>query len=124
MHRSHEPFHDTVRGNTSEVSPMPSSFERPLFFFLIAAVVWSVAMGVEANGIAPAEREKVPANCYFSGKPILDVELAPRPDCFTVIATQGPADKLAHNIGLFRLNTYMDFLFIFLYWRVFVLFAR
>jgi hypothetical protein len=103
---------------------MLSFLDRRLFFLLIATMVWSAAMGVEANGIAPTEPEKIPASCYFSGKPILDVELAPTPECFTVVTTQGRADKLAHNIALFRVNTYMDFLFILLYWSVFVLFAR
>jgi hypothetical protein len=100
-----------------------SPLERRLFFLLILTLFWGVAIGVEANGITPAEPEEVPAGCYFSGKPILDVELAPTTQCFTFVATQGPTDKLVHNLGLFRLNTYMDFLFILLYWSVFVLFA-
>ncbi|HTF23442.1 MAG TPA: hypothetical protein VK937_05925 [Candidatus Limnocylindria bacterium] len=103
---------------------MASPLERRLFFLLILTMVWSAAIGVEANGIAPVEPEQIPASCYFSGKPILDVELAKTPECFIVVATQGPADKLAHNIGFFRVNTYMDLLFILLYWGVFVLFAR
>jgi len=111
---------------------MASQSEHRLFFLLIVTLLWSTAMSIEANGIAPAEPEQMPANCYFSGKPILDVELAPKPECFVAVATQGiadkvaneTADKLAHNIGLFRVNTYMDFLFIVLYWSVFVLFAR
>ena len=102
---------------------MTSSSERRLLLLLTATVVWSMAMSVEANGIAPAQRQQVPANCYFSGKPILDAELAATPDCFASVATQGAADKLTHNIGLFRVNTYMDFVFIVLYWSVFVLFA-
>ena len=103
---------------------MSSPLERRLFFVLILTMLWTAAMGVEANGIAPVEPEEVPVSCYFSGKPILDVELAQTPKCFTFVATQGPAEKLAHNLGLFRLDTYMDFLFILLYWSVFVLFAR
>jgi hypothetical protein len=102
---------------------MTSSSECRLLLLLTATVVWSMAMSVEANGIAPAQRQQVPANCYFSGKPILDLELAATPDCFASVATQGAADKLTHNIGLFRVNTYMDFVFIVLYWSVFVLFA-
>jgi hypothetical protein len=78
-----------------------SPLERRLFFLLILTMVWSAAIGVEANGIAPIEPEQIPASCYFSGKPILDVELAKTPECFIVVATQGPADKLAHNIGFF-----------------------
>lgn len=103
---------------------MSSPIERRLFVLLILTMCWSAAMGVEANGIAPAEPEEVPAGCYFSGNLILDVELAQSPQCFTFMATQGPADKLAHNISLVRVNTYMDFLFIILYWSVFFLFAR
>jgi len=100
-----------------------SPLERRLFFLSILTLFWGVAIGVEGNGIAPAEPEEVTSSCYFSGKPILDVELASTPQCFTFVATQGPADKVAHNLGLFRLNTYMDFVFILLYWSVFVLFA-
>ncbi len=103
---------------------MSSPLERRLFLFLIATMVWSVAMGVEANGIAPAERQQVPANCYFSGKPILDVELAATPDCFTAIVKQAGADRIAGNIKLVRANTYMDLVLIALYWSVFVLFER
>jgi hypothetical protein len=101
-----------------------SPLERRLFFPLILTILWSAVMAVEANNIARAESEEVPASCYFSGKPILDVELAKTPECFAFVATQGPANKLAHNIALFRANTYMDFLFIVLYWNVFVFFAR
>ena len=101
---------------------MPSPLERVLFLFLLATLVWSMAMGVEANGIAAADH--VPAGCYFSGRPILDVELAERPDCFVAVTTEGAApDKIAHNLRLFRVNTWMDFLFIVLYWLVFILFA-
>ena len=122
-------FYDSVSGNTFEVSPMPSPFERPLFFVLLVTVVWSVAMGIEANGIAPAD--KVPAGCYFSGKPILDAELVESADCFVAVATEGAADeaadeaakKVAHNLKLFRVNTWMDFLFIAEYCLVFVLFV-
>jgi hypothetical protein len=101
---------------------MPSLLERALFFFLLATLVWSTAMGVEANGIAAADH--VPAGCYFSAKPILDVELAERPECFVAATAGGAASgKVAHNLRLFRVNTQMDFLFIALYWFVFVLFA-
>jgi hypothetical protein len=107
---------------------MSGPSEHRLFFLLIVTLLWSTAMGIEANGIASAEPEQMPANCYFSGTPILDVELAPKPECFVAAATQGVADEaangLAHNIGLFRVNTYMDFLFIVLYWSSFVFFAR
>jgi hypothetical protein len=103
---------------------MPSPLERLLFFFLIATMVWSVAMGVEANGIGAAERNKVPEECYFSGKPILDAELSPSPECFVAVTTKAvTGDEVEHNLKLFRLNTDMDFLFIALYALVFILFA-
>lgn len=80
-------------------------------------------MGVEANGIAAADH--VPVGCYFSGKPILDVELSERPECFVAVTTEGAeSDKVAHNLRLVRLNTRMDFLFIVLYLLVFILFAH
>ena len=101
---------------------MPNPLERALFLFMLATLVWFTAMGVEANGIAAADH--VPAGCYFSAKPILDVELAERPECFVAETTEGVAPgKLTHNLRLFRVNTEMDFLFIILYLLVFVLFA-
>jgi hypothetical protein len=119
---------DSVARDTSEVAPevtMPSPLGHRLFFALLVTLAWSAAMGVEANGIAPAESEQMPANCYFSGKPILDVELAPTPECLAAVATRGAAAaKVPHNIKLLRVNTWMDFLFIVLYWSSFVLYAR
>jgi len=79
-------------------------------------------MGIEASGIAAAR--SVPAGCYFSGNPILDLELAERPDCFVAVTTGGAVpSKVAHNVQLLRANTEMDFVFIFLYWLVFTSFA-
>jgi hypothetical protein len=109
---------------------MPNPPERSLFFLLLFTILWSAAMGIEANGLAPAE--KLPAGCYFSAKPILDIELAQRSDCFVAVATDGASDSVPEkaaarsvlNLKLFRLNTWMDFLFILLYWRSLVLFAR
>jgi hypothetical protein len=42
--------------NASEVIPVPSELQRPLFFWLIATMVWSAAMGVRANGRKRFER--------------------------------------------------------------------
>jgi hypothetical protein len=96
---------------------------------LLLTLAWSLAMNVEANGIARAE--KVPTGCYFSGQPIVDVELAQSSECFAAVTTvrgdDEPADELAariaRNLKLFRANTRMDFFFIALYWLVFVLFG-
>ena len=104
---------------------MSSPLEHRLFFVLIVTLGWSAAMGVEASGITTPEPEQMPAHCYFSGKPILDMELAQRPECFlTVTMQEATAGNVAHNIQLFRVNTWMDFVFILLYWSAFVLFAR
>lgn len=111
---------------------MSSAPEHRLFFLLMVTLLWSAAMGIHAHGIASAEPEQMPANCYFSANSILDVELAPKSQCLVAVATLGAvdeqantaADKIALNLRLFRMNTYMDFLFIVLYWSSFVLFAR
>ena len=102
---------------------MLSPLERRLFFLLIATLVWSSAMLFEANGISSPDF-RAPAGCYFSGKPIVDVELAHTPECFRTIVTQGADEGHDHNVSLVRANTYMDFLFIVLYWTIFVTFAQ
>ena len=102
---------------------MLSPLERRLFFLLIVTLVWSSAMLFEANGISSADF-RAPSGCYFSGKPIVDSELAESPACFRSIVTQGADEGYGHNVSLVRANTHMDFLFILLYWAVFVTFAR
>ena len=108
---------------------MPGPLERLLFFVLLLTLAWGVAMNVQAHGIAPAE--EVPAGCYFSGQPIVDVELAQSSECFVAVTTVRGDDetadelatRIARNLKLFRANTRMDFFFIALYWLVFVLFG-
>src|ERR1700747_1167468 len=107
----------------AEVHPMSSSLERRLFFLLIATLVWSSAMLFEANGISSPDF-RAPSGCYFTGKPIVDAELAQTPACFRSIVTQGADEGHDHNVALVRANTYMDFLFIVLYWAIFVAFAQ
>ena len=102
---------------------MPSSLERRLFFLLIATLVWPSAMLFEANGISSPDF-RAPSGCYFTGKPIVDAELAQTPACFRSIVTQGADEGHDHNVSLVRANTYMDFLFIVLYWAIFVTFAQ
>jgi hypothetical protein len=102
---------------------MPSPLQRLLFFLLVATMVWSVAMGIEANRIVLPD-EQATKNCRSSGNSILDVELAASPTCFTAVVKQVRPDRIAGNIELIRTNTYMDFVLIALYWSVFVLFGR
>jgi hypothetical protein len=107
----------------AEVHSMPSHLERRLFFLLIATLVWSSAMLLEANGISSPDF-RAPSGCYFTGKPIVDAELAQTPACFRSIVTQGAEEGHDQNVSLVRANTYMDFLFIVLYWAIFVTFAQ
>jgi hypothetical protein len=101
-----------------------SRWEHRLFFLLIATMAWSGAMRLELARLASNDFHK-PAECsYFSGQPILDIELASSPACFLRVTLQGSAANLRRNSQLFRANTYMDFVFIGLYWAVFVLFAQ
>ena len=102
---------------------MPSPLERRLFFLLIAVMAWSTAMLVEAAGIVSPDFRPA-STCYFTGKPIVDVELAQTPSCFQSVVTQGADEGHKHNLSLVGANTYMDFVFIVLYWMVFVMFAR
>jgi len=102
---------------------MSSCSEHRLFWFLIAILVWSAAMRVQLGRIAREDFD-APASCsYFTGQPILDVELGYPADCFRSVVQHGTPGNLAHNIKVFRFNTYMDFVFIGLYGTAFVLFA-
>ena len=71
---------------------MPFTRQHLLFFLLIATVLWAGATTFQANGIASAESEQISPGCYFSGNPILDVELARRSDCFRDVVTKGATD--------------------------------
>lgn len=102
---------------------MTNSGNQRLFVLLIATMVWSGAMLVESAGIASPDFRPAPT-CYLSGKPIVDIELAPTPNCFQSIATQGADEGHKDNFRLVAANTYMDFVFIVLYWTVLFLFAR
>jgi hypothetical protein len=102
---------------------MPSHLERRLFFLLIVTLLWSSAMLLEANRISSPDF-RAPTGCYFSGKPIVDAELAQTPACFRSIVTQGAEEGNDQGVSLVRANTYMDFLFIVLYWAIFVTFAQ
>jgi len=103
---------------------MLKSWERRLFFLLIASVVWAVAMQIEAIGIESANFQR-PISCsYFVGNPIADAELAPNKECFGEVVAQGNRQILPQNAQALRTNTHMDFVFIALYWAVLVCFAR
>jgi hypothetical protein len=93
------------------------------FCLLLVTLGWSIAMGIEVGGAASKGFTKPNSCSYFSGKPILNLELASSPDCFLNLVAQGVPDKVEKNARLFRINTYMDFVFIALYWSVFSCFV-
>lgn len=47
--------------------PVPSHLDRRLFFLLVATLLWSTAMLLEASRISSPDF-RAPAGCYFSGK--------------------------------------------------------
>ena len=102
---------------------MASPLERRLFFLLIAVMAWSTAMLIEASGVVSPDFRPA-SDCYFSGKPIVDIELAQTPGCFRSVVTQGADEGHTLNVSLVGANTYMDFVFIVLYWIVFVMLAQ
>jgi hypothetical protein len=110
--------------SSAPIEASKSLNERRLFFILIATMVRSVAMRVELASVKSGDFKR-PVSCsYFSAEPILDLELASSPSCFLSVVQQGGTNKLSPNAKAFRYNTYMDYVFIVLYWTVFVLFAR
>jgi hypothetical protein len=102
---------------------MPVPLERRLFFLLIATMAWSGTMFLQAKRIVSPDY-RAPAGCYFSGTPIVDIELSSTASCFRSAVTQGNDEDRAENPKLVRINTYMDCVFIVLYWASFVTFAR
>jgi Patatin-like phospholipase len=103
---------------------MIDSWERRLFFLLIAIMVWAVAIHIEALGIVSANFQRPFCCSYFVGNPIADAELAPGKECFGQVVAQGNWLILPQNAQALRSNTHMDFVFIALYWGVMVCFAR
>jgi hypothetical protein len=81
-------------------------------------------MQLELRQISSSDFRKPLACSYFSGVPIIDIELASSVDCFLIVTQQGAPEDVKHNTQVFERNTYMDFAFIGLYWTVFILFAQ
>ena len=77
---------------------MPITLKRSLFFLVIVTIAWSVAMTVEANGIASVDFQQPAPNCYASHKPILDVELAANSVCFARVIAQGSPSSVERNV--------------------------
>jgi Patatin-like phospholipase len=117
---------------------------RLLWLALLGTLIWGVMMGIEAKGYktrdcSPGWRPST-WGC-LAESPIAHLELALIPesfrsyvDCDSVgkdcqsydpsnLDAIAPPNRL-WNIEVAKVNTYMDFLFIALYWSVFVLLAR
>jgi hypothetical protein len=97
--------------------------QRLLFFALIATVVWGLMMSWEASQFKKQDCPKQPLSsslaCQATG-PISELELAPTHSVFEAVIQQGKGYE-TWNIETARVNTWMDFLFIMLYWSVFSL---
>lgn len=92
---------------------------RPgLFYLLLAVIAWGAIMQMQVSAF---DRTHAPrATWYKTTKPLIALELASSGRAFQQILDQG--DEL-HNIKVIQLNTYLDFVFIALYWSLFLVFA-
>jgi hypothetical protein len=105
----------------------PNNAPRLLWFALLATIVWGIIISVEAGQFQKADCPKQTrlqcVTCNITS-PIAQLELATKAEQFREILDQGSSDKNElWNIEIARVNTWMDFLFIALYWSVFFLFA-
>ena len=91
--------------------------ERLLWVVLIAAIIWALAMAVEASAFDKSRASGVVGRL---DSPIAMLELAESEQQFAAILDQGERGK---NITVMQLNTYMDFVFILLYCLTFILLA-
>jgi hypothetical protein len=106
---------------------------RTLWVLLLTALLWasisawqitSFTKAVQLDGTCNTQRE-----CEYTS-PIATLELASSSAIFTSrinqkkIGEQNPTQYQAHNIQVVTDNTWIDFLYIPLYWSVFVLFSR
>src|SRR5271169_6419074 len=96
------------------------SMQRVLWFVIVATIGWGGLMQFQASRFDHGNGNR-PTDCdFFSGTPILDLELSTSGTCFRQVVNQG---ELTGNIAIARTSTHLDFVFIALYWTTFVLFA-
>jgi hypothetical protein len=99
-----------------------------VWFTMLAALLWAVVMGIQVMPYKtaltlPGTCETV-ALCKQTG-PIASLELATSPSLFQHRIDQGSATaNRESNARIAQVNTWLDFLFIVLYWSVFVQLAR
>jgi hypothetical protein len=92
---------------------------RPgLFYLLFAVIAWGAIMQMQVSAFDRTQAPKIA--WYKTTKPLVALELASSGRAFQQILDQGDE---SHNIGVVRWNTYLDFVFIALYWILFLVFA-
>ena len=92
---------------------------RPgLFYLLLAVIACGAIMQMQVSAFDRTHASR--AAWYKTTKPLVALELATSGRAFQQVLDQG--DEL-HNIKVIRLNTYLDFVFIALYWNLFLVFA-
>src|ERR1700733_14299255 len=101
---------------------------RTLWVTLVAVVVWCSLTSYQANGYKKAPCNGATTFAKLACKlrsPVAVLELAMRSETFINGIDQGdPSTIRANNIDVVCMNTWMDFLFIFLYWSAYLLFAK
>ena len=91
-----------------------------LWCALAALVLWGAILQIQASGFDFACKVQ-PGSCKeHSAHAVLSLELALSGARFQNIIDQG--DR-AHNVSVMRINTYLDVVFIGLYWTVFFFLA-
>ena len=95
---------------------------------MLVTLVWASLMVVQMRPFHKAPIVvgtcETATECRFTA-PIVTLELASNPQTFKERIDQGdPAKYRVENVKLAQVNTYMDLLFILLYWTAFVSLAR
>src|SRR5229473_2198698 len=92
---------------------------RPrLFYLLLVVVAWGAIMQMQVSAF---DRTHDPREAWYkTTKPLVALELASSGRAFQEVLDRG---NEFHNIKTIRLNTYLDFMFIALYWSLFLVFA-
>jgi Patatin-like phospholipase len=92
---------------------------RPgLFYLLLVVVAWAATIQMQVSAF---DRSHAPGGAWYkTTKPLVALELASSARAFQQVIDQGDE---SHNIKVVQLNTYLDFVFIALYWSLFLVFA-
>lgn len=113
----------TVIPQFPKAATSPTSSQRLLWFALIAIIVWGLLMAWEVaqfkiSDCKPPSTEPI----AVSGGPIAALELASGQEIFEQVINRskdGRTDCTNWNLETARVNTWMDYFFIALYWSTF-----